>query len=152
MRYRVRALFSRVFLLGFGMLGCQGSIAADPPKKDPATGLPVDPETGKPVDPGTGEPLPPFSPAPIAMRRLTTAQYRNVVQDLIGPVQITTELESDTAVNGFVEIAAALTTISPTAAEKFEDAAFEAGKQAAGPALRAAAFSEPVRRGAGRLR
>jgi hypothetical protein len=136
MRRRVRALFSRLYLLGLGVLGCQGSIRTDTPSLDPETGLPVDPATGRPIDPNTGAPLPPFSAAPVSMRRLTSSQYRNVTRDLLGSVELRTELETDTAVNGFVEIGAGLSTISPAAAEKFENAAFELGKQAASPALR----------------
>ena len=135
MRPRVRALFSGLSLVAAGTFGCQ---LAEIPSTDPGAGLPVDPATGKPIDPGTGEALPGFSPAPISVRRLTTAQYRNVVRDLVGPVQLTTELETDTAVNGFIEIGAARTTISPAAVEKFEAAAFEIGKYAASSAVRGA--------------
>jgi hypothetical protein len=135
MRHRGHALLSGLCLTAFATFGC---VVSEIPSTDPAAGLPVDPATGRPVDPNTGEVLAPFSPAPIAMRRLTTAQYRNVVRDLVGPVQLTTELETDTAVNGFIEIGAARTTISPAAVEKFEAAAFEVGKYAASSAVRGA--------------
>jgi hypothetical protein len=59
------------------------------------------------------------------------AQYQNTVRDLLGDhVELTVELEQDTAINGFVEIGAARTTLSPAAVEKYESAAFELAEQA----------------------
>ncbi len=95
------------------------------------------------VDPGPNAPNPPnavaFAPAPAALRRLTVEQYRNSVADALGTsVASTTELEGDTAQNGFFAIGAARATISPAAAEKFEAAAYEAAAQALALARRAA--------------
>jgi Protein of unknown function (DUF1588)/Protein of unknown function (DUF1592)/Protein of unknown function (DUF1595)/Protein of unknown function (DUF1585)/Protein of unknown function (DUF1587) len=80
-----------------------------------------------------------FEPAPAALRRLTVDQYQNSLDDLLGvKITLTTELEPDTAQNGFYAIGAARATISPAAAEKFELAAYEAAKQALAPDRRAA--------------
>lgn len=76
----------------------------------------------------------PFAPAPAALRRLTVDQYQNSLNDLLGvKVALMTELEPDTAQNGFYAIGAGRATISPAAAEKFELAAYEAAKQALAP-------------------
>jgi hypothetical protein len=80
----------------------------------------------------------PFQPAPAALRRLTVEQYKNSLDALLGgPIELTTELEPDTAQNGFYAIGAGRATISPAAAEKFELAAYEAAKQALAPERRA---------------
>lgn len=88
-----------------------------------------DPSRPGASDPGTDTPEP-FAPANATLRRLTVAQYQNSVRDLLGPVQLTVELEADEAINGFVEIGAASSTLSPSAVEKLEAAAFEAAEQA----------------------
>jgi hypothetical protein len=127
-----------------GAAGCEGSIIESkdgprgtPGKVDPETGLPVDPETGRPIDPETGKPLPPFSAAPVAIRRLSATQFHNAVRDLFPDVRVTTALEADAAVNGFIEIGVARGTISPAAAEKLEKAAYEIAGQVAAPDRRA---------------
>lgn len=72
----------------------------------------------------------PFEAAPSALRKLTVLQYRNTVRDLLGPdIKLPEELENDTAVNGFYAIGAAKATISPFAAEKFENAAYTLAAQ-----------------------
>lgn len=71
-----------------------------------------------------------FAPAPAALRRLTAAQYETIARELLGPVELTVELEPDTVLNGFVAIASARATISPSAMEKYEQAAFELARQA----------------------
>ncbi|HMJ13475.1 MAG TPA: DUF1592 domain-containing protein [Polyangiaceae bacterium] len=129
---RIRARLAMVCSVVLATIGCEGNIESDrtgPGALDPETGLPVDPETGRPVDPETGEPLPPFSAAPGAMRRLSATQFQNAVRDLFENVRVTTALEPDAAVNGFIEIGVARGTISPAAAEKFEKAAYEIAGQ-----------------------
>lgn len=71
-----------------------------------------------------------FVPAVAAMRRLTTSQYESSVRALLGPVELTVALEPDTQLNGLIAIASARATISPSAMEKYEAAAFEAAVQA----------------------
>lgn len=80
-----------------------------------------------------------FTPAPAALRKLTVEQYRNTINDLLGAdITVPTDLAADTAQNGFFAIGAARATISPTAAEKFENAAYAVAAQAVAPARRAA--------------
>ena len=67
--------------------------------------------------------------------------FRNdhkITLDLLGDVQLTVELEADTAINGFVEIGAGRTTLSPSAVEKYENAAYELAEQALSPDRREA--------------
>lgn len=66
-----------------------------------------------------------FQAAPVALRKLTVRQYQNTVRDLFGAdAELPKELEPDTSLNGFYSIAAAKSTVSPSAAEKFEAAAY----------------------------
>jgi hypothetical protein len=143
-------------VVGIGALlatGCSGGEIGEPEGGGPLTGLGQN-APGTPGGPGTGPtangpsgagsrtgaspngaPSPSdtaaFEPAPAALRRLTIDQYQNTLNDLLGVnVALTTELEPDTASNGFYAIGAARGTISPAAAEKFENAAYEAAKQA----------------------
>jgi hypothetical protein len=80
-----------------------------------------------------------FTPVPAAMRKLSVIQYQNSVRALLGDdVQLTVVLEPDTQLNGFVEIAGARATVSPTALEKYEDASYELAAQALVASRRAA--------------
>lgn len=66
-----------------------------------------------------------FQPAPSALRKLTVRQYQNTALDLFGAdADLTTTLEPDTALNGFYSIGASKSTVSPSAAEKFETSAY----------------------------
>jgi hypothetical protein len=105
---------------GTGAPGAAGAGAIDPnmPGTDPALG---------------GDP---FEPPPAVLRRLTIPQYVNSVRELLGDVELNVELEADTAISGFVAIGAARTTISPTAMEKYELAAYELAAQALTPERR----------------
>jgi Protein of unknown function (DUF1592)/Protein of unknown function (DUF1588)/Protein of unknown function (DUF1595)/Protein of unknown function (DUF1587)/Protein of unknown function (DUF1585) len=78
--------------------------------------------------------LPPpamFKPAPAGLRRLTLAQYRNSIADLLGPgVTVPADFEPDTALSGFASIGAALVSLSPHLVEQFETAALAIAHQA----------------------
>jgi hypothetical protein len=78
--------------------------------------------------------LPPpaqFAPAPASLRRLTLAQYRNSVTDLLGSgVTVPADFEPDTALSGFASIGAALVSMSPHLVEQFEAAALALAHQA----------------------
>jgi hypothetical protein len=87
---------------------------------------------------GTGARADVFAPAPAALRRLSAEQYGNSVRALLGDVTLTTVLEPDTTLNGFVEIGTARATVSPSALEKYETAAFELAAQALAPGRREA--------------
>src|SRR5688572_1467883 len=85
---------------------------------------PPPPNTAPPIE----EPPPPpeapaFAPTEPRLHRLTLAQYRNTVRDLLGPVEITTDLEVDTPLFGFTTIGAANLAISARAAEQFQASA-----------------------------
>jgi hypothetical protein len=64
-------------------------------------------------------------PAPAALSRLTALQYRNAVRDLFDGLELMTELEADTLLEGFTRIGASQLTVAPTTAEKYEAAALE---------------------------
>ena len=119
--------------------GCWGTIVGPVP---PAEG-------GSTADPGAGAaPAPPvagFVPAPATLRRLTRAQYTNAVRDLLGAdVTVPADLPPDTVLSGFASIGSALTTVSATAAEKFESAAGAIAGQVV-PTRPAGAGSRPAR-------
>jgi hypothetical protein len=87
-----------------------------------------------------GEPaLPPFAPSAATLHRLTRAQFRNSVRELLGPVTVPTDLELDTQLYGFATVGAASITVSPRAAEQFEAAAYNVAAQV---------FNDPARRAA----
>lgn len=80
-----------------------------------------------------------FQAAPVALRKLTVRQYQNSVRELFGAdAELPTALESDTSLNGFFAIGAAKSTISPSAAEKFETAAYALATKALDTKHRAA--------------
>ncbi|MET0390049.1 MAG: DUF1588 domain-containing protein [Polyangiales bacterium] len=75
-----------------------------------------------------------FAPAAARLRKLTVEQYQNSVSDLLGEgITVPTDLEPDTAQNGFYAIGASNATVSPAAAEKFERAAYDVAAQALAP-------------------
>ena len=98
-----------------------------------APGVPVPPPGGDPNG-LLGTKTPPaaaFTPAPSTLRRLTTTQYRNTIGDLLGSgVTIKGTLEPDTALDGFASIGAARVSLSATATEEFDTAAFDLAHQA----------------------
>jgi hypothetical protein len=63
------------------------------------------------------------------MFRLTRAQYVNSVRDLVGAVEVPTDLEDDTPLHGFASIGASEVTISPRAVEQYEAAAHALAQQ-----------------------
>ncbi|HKP64837.1 MAG TPA: DUF1588 domain-containing protein [Polyangiales bacterium] len=127
--------------ISLSLAACGGEIG------DPVSGVPAgrdgipseaDPEPKPSTGSGSQPSAAVFQPAPAALRRLTVEQYRNSVADVLGNgLALTSELEPDTAQNGFYAIGASRATISPAAAEKFERAAYDAAAQALVPARRA---------------
>jgi hypothetical protein len=116
-----------IALLGTACGSGQIGDAADGlPKNGTHTGTTGQPGTdggiaNDPNHPGTSAT---FVPAAAALRKLTVAQYQSSVRDLLGQgsasndITVPTDLEADTAVNGFFAIGAAKATVSPVAAEK----------------------------------
>jgi Protein of unknown function (DUF1592)/Protein of unknown function (DUF1588)/Protein of unknown function (DUF1595)/Protein of unknown function (DUF1585)/Protein of unknown function (DUF1587) len=150
-RHRSSALLACA--IGVSLLACSGGRLGAPSGPEGASGAPgsrgdgASPGGGTPGDgtPGGGTPggvadgPAAFEPAPAALRKLTALQYRNTVNDLFGTeLELPLALEVDTAINGFYAIGAAKATISPSAAEKFETAAYALASQALDPARRAA--------------
>jgi hypothetical protein len=71
---------------------------------------------------------------PAVLRRLTSAQYANVVLDLFGPEIVPpAQLEPDPSIDGLVAIGSALTTISARGVELYEDAAYAVANQVLAP-------------------
>jgi mono/diheme cytochrome c family protein len=72
-----------------------------------------------------------FVPAPGGVKRLTLAQYRNSIRDLLGAkVVVPGDLEPDTLVSGSAAVGAARIVISRQATEKFAHAAFRMARAA----------------------
>jgi len=111
---------------------CTGSVLGDAPGGS-GTATPSGPDDNGPaVIAESG-----FVPVPGAMRKLTVAQYRNSVRDVLGSeIVVPDSLEPDPRVNGYSAIAAAQHSVSPSAAEKFEAVAYDIAAQA---------MKEPVR-------
>jgi Protein of unknown function (DUF1592)/Protein of unknown function (DUF1588)/Protein of unknown function (DUF1595)/Protein of unknown function (DUF1585)/Protein of unknown function (DUF1587) len=106
------------------------------------SGVPVVPPGGDPN--GVLGPTPPaavFVPGGSSLRRLTVAQYRNSVRDLLGAATtLPSDLESDTALDGFASIGAARVPLSAIATEQFETAALALAHQALSNAATRVAF------------
>lgn len=82
----------------------------------------------------------PGAPAPPAvLRRITQAQYENVLTDLFGPdLVVPTLVEPDLRIGGLVAVGASAGTFGPRGVESAESAAFAIAKQIVeDPALRA---------------
>jgi hypothetical protein len=78
-----------------------------------------------------------LEPAPPTIHRLTQAQLHNTYRAVLGePLDLPTELPDDDLLYGFTSIAAAGTTISPLAAEQYENAAYFVLDQVFGNDLR----------------
>src|SRR5687768_809389 len=124
----------RALFLCLALCQCTGAIKGESP--DGMPGGPGDPDnpptTEDPVTTPEG-----FTAVPGALRKLTVAQYTNSVRDVLGAeIIVPDDLEADTSVNGYTSIAAAQGSVSPSAAEKFEAAAYDIAAQA---------MTEPVR-------
>jgi hypothetical protein len=79
-----------------------------------------------------------FVPAPGGVKRLTVAQYRNSVRDLLGDQAAPPPLEPDTLVSGSAAVGAGRIVMSRQATEKFARAAFSLSRVAlADPVWRA---------------
>jgi hypothetical protein len=121
MTVRYKPKTSALLVISATLGGCSGTIAAPGLGGGPA----LSSEDGPPAFPTspTGQ-TEGFEPAAVALRKLTVHQYENTVADILGVNVQLPELEPDTSINGFFAIGAAKATISPSAAEKFESAAY----------------------------
>lgn len=116
--------------LGLSLAACEGRISARP-----GDGVTPSREDARAADAAVS--LPPFAPVAATMHRLTRAQYSNSVRDLLGAVNVPTDLELDTQLYGFATVGAASITVSPRAAEQFELASYNVAAQV---------FGDPARR------
>ena len=69
-------------------------------------------------------------PGPIAMRRLTSTQYKNTISDLFGPdIVVPVISEPDTMMGGYLSVGASSSTYTPRGVESVEAASFGIAKQ-----------------------
>jgi hypothetical protein len=131
-------------LLVTAVTGCVGQVIGPPgaPGGDPAArGGPV--SAGMGGGPGSGGPTsPPIPGGPAGanqgrLRRLTAAQFRNSLHDLLGNDVTVGELEPDSLREGFASVGATYTTISARGIEQYDAAAQAAAHQG---------FADPARR------
>jgi len=126
----------RALILCLALCQCTGAIKGDGPDGSPGpSGDPNNPSSPSGEDPVTAPAG--FVAVPGALRKLTVAQYTNSVRDVLGQeIVVPDDLEADTSVNGYTSIAAAQGSVSPSAAEKFEAAAYDVAAQAMTEPLR----------------
>lgn len=121
-------------------LGCMGSseqrIFSSSPPPSPGAGGGA-PGSGDPPPIGVTPP-PPFSPAPLRLRILLAWQYKNAIEDLLGPkAALAVTAPADTSVNGLEAIGASQLALSATAVDQYEQSSYLAAQAAlADPATR----------------
>ena len=141
-KYRFRAArpASAIWLVTALASACSGSI--EPGARSSSGSGPPPPPGGDPRGGAAAPSLPPpaqamFKPGPASLRRLTQPQYANSIRDLLGEdVNVPGGFEADTVLSGFASIGAALTTVSSSAAEKYEAAAMTIAEQVLGDPAR----------------
>jgi Protein of unknown function (DUF1588)/Protein of unknown function (DUF1592)/Protein of unknown function (DUF1595)/Protein of unknown function (DUF1585)/Protein of unknown function (DUF1587) len=120
-------------LVSCGVAGCVGKVRGPSGVSGTGTAGSMGGGTAGASQP-PGSTLPPpakFTPAPTSLRRLTLAQYRNSVADLLGPgVTVSADFEADTSLSGFASIGAALVSLSPHLIEQLETSALSLAHQA----------------------
>jgi hypothetical protein len=127
----------RILLFAGALTACNRAPTTPMQPDNPdAPEMPVTPDAGMkpPREP------PPFAPYEASLHRLTRTQYTNTVRDLLGDVAVPTDLEVDTSLHGFTTVGAAELTVSPRAAEQYEEAARNLAAQVFADRARATAF------------
>lgn len=72
-----------------------------------------------------------ITPGPVALRKLTRAQYKNAIADVLGPeLSIPPIAEPDAVLGGLASVGAAGTSYSPRGIESFEEVAYAVASQA----------------------
>ncbi len=96
------------------------------------------------VDEGVDKaPRPPIElgSSPLALKRLTRRQYQNTIHALFHDnIAVPISLEPDVAVDGFLAVGAATTSISALGVERYETAAYDIAAQAMEPGAERDAF------------
>lgn len=104
-------LLSKGWLAGLLAVACTGQI--EPP-----------PETHKT----------PLTPAPVTLKRLTQAQYKNAIQSILGDaIVVPSALEPDTEAGGFLNVGGSIASVSSRGVEQYERAAYDIAEQAMEP-------------------
>jgi hypothetical protein len=131
MNLRAGPLTSRL-VLGLALVvmpSCQANIGGETPGTMPAADGSTPPGVPGTVPIGTegdGSTYAPLVPVPGAMRRLTTAQFRNSVTDIFGAnTTLTKPIEQDELSEEFLSIGAAKVATSPRGVEQYREAALE---------------------------
>lgn len=85
---------------------------------------------------GAGD-APAVAGGPVAMRRLTEAQYRAAIADVFGPeIEIAGRFEPDGRRDGLIAVSSAFVTITPSGFEQYEGMAREVARQVVSEPLR----------------
>ena len=115
---RYRALWPLIagLLIGLSMMGC-----SDPVEEESET------VEGQPDGYDTSE----FEPGPVAMRKLTQAQYANSIFDVLGDDLVLPNIaEPDVEQSGLLSVGASQASVSPRGVESYEEAALILAEQA----------------------
>jgi len=92
---------------------------------------------GEPAPPPTPlAPPPAVSAAAPVLKRLTKAQYRNTVRDLLGNLALPTSLEPDLVWEGFATVGSSVSSVSALGVDRYETAAYDLAAQAMSPERR----------------
>ena len=73
---------------------------------------------------------PPPQPSSPSLRRLTIAQYQNIILDTFGEgLLVPSNLEPDVETEGFKSLGAGISSISPVGVERYENASYSIAEQ-----------------------
>jgi len=131
---RVTATTKWILPLLLATAGCQGEMDVftdDITTPKPGITIPTRPDPGTPAV---------FQHAKPTLRRLTSSEYRNTVQDVLGAgYMVPASLPQDASTNGWMSIAMSSISVSQSGVDKYEVAAFEIAEHVIGsPTKRAA--------------
>jgi hypothetical protein len=141
-RSRLSLRHSSTLLVLTACVGQVGAPSGTPGPTPPRTGSPAPSGAGGEAVPGQGPSPAPTPRTPVTsangrLRRLTAAQFRNSLHDLVGNDVTVGDLEPDSLRDGFASVGATYTTISARGIEQYDAAAQAAAHQA---------FADPARR------
>jgi hypothetical protein len=131
-------------LLAALVAGCGGGSGDSPPgipEEPPPLATPAPGESpGRPPDPPGPSPDPPvIEPGPVAMRRLTEAQYRATIADLLGEdIVVAGRFEPDNRTAGLLAVGSSFVSVTPAGVEQYDAIARSVAAQALDPAHRGA--------------
>jgi len=124
---RVTATTKWILPLLLATAGCQGEMDVftdDITTPKPGITIPTRPDPGTPAV---------FQHAKPTLRRLTSSEYRNTVQDVLGAgYMVPASLPQDASTNGWMSIAMSSISVSQSGVDKYEVAAFEIAEHVIG--------------------